>query len=445
MDQLFLIIFTLFGVIYLILGAIASKNISTTTDYFLAGRELGWAPVTFTLIATQLGGGMMLGTAQKAYEFGFYGITYTLGLGLGFLLLSLGIAERLQSLKVATTAELFQTRYGSETLKKVASLLSILTLGGLLLAQVVASKTILTGLGFSHEIAFIIFWAFIIAYTMLGGLKAVVITDIFQVLFIIVIFGGIFIYTIMGNPEYFSWKSIALQQKSFDSYSIDYTQISTTFFMPAFFALIEQDLAQRFFSSRSKWIASSAAISSTIFMLVFALVPIYFGMQTKLLGLPFAPGANPLIPSLQFFTSKLVFILAICGLVAAFTSTADSLLCAMSSNIAQDFSLKFRNYSALTTAKIITLLGGIIILGASYLVNADIINILVRSYELSVSTLFVPLLYSYFYKDLNKNAAAGGMIAGFAAFMVSLIWPFPLSGVASVGISWIGYQIGKKV
>ncbi len=446
MDLLFASIFLIFGIIYLILGAYASKNIKTSTDYFLAGRSLGWVPVTFTLIATQLGGGMMLGTAQKAYEVGYYGILYTLGLSVGFLLLACGIAERLQALNVSTTAQLFETRYGSITLKKFASILSITTMGGLLLAQIVASKTVLTGLGLGNEIAFLLFWAFIIAYTMMGGLKAVVITDVFQVLFIILIFGGIFLYAIIGDPSLFSWPTITNQQANFNGATFSYTALLATFTMPALFALIEQDLAQRFFSSRSKQVAFWSALASSMFMIFFALVPIYFGMQTQLLNLPMAAGANPLIPSLQFLTNRFTFVLAICGLVAAFTSTADSLLCAMSSNIAQDFSIKLgRIKNEVAIGKIITLIAGLVVLIASYHVSDDIINILIKSYELSVSCLFVPLLYSYFYTGLKKNAAYCAIISGLTAFIISLFWPFAFSGLVSVLISWIGYQIGNQI
>ena len=109
---------------------------------------------------------------------------YTFGISIGFLLLGLGFAAKLQSLNVATTAQLFQTKYGSETLKKIASLLSIASMCGILIGQVIGSKTLFTGIGVSHEFLFLMLWAFIIIYTMVGGLAAVVLTDIAQVIYI---------------------------------------------------------------------------------------------------------------------------------------------------------------------------------------------------------------------------------------------------------------------
>jgi len=440
MASLFIIVLLALSALYLLLGLLVSKNITSTTDYFLAGRQLGYLSVTFTLIATQLGGGMMLGTAQKAYYFGYYGIVYTLGMSLGFLLLASGIAARLQSFNVSTTAELFEKCYHSTLLKQVASLLSIMTLSGLLLAQFIASRTLLAGIGLDNELVFLLFWAFIIGYTVLGGLKAVVITDVFQVIFIIIIFGGILLYNIVHYPFLFSWQSLLRQQALFNTATMDRAEVAATFFMPVFFALIEQDLAQRFFASKSKKVAVWSALSAAIFMILFSLVPIYFGMQTKLLNLPIGMEINPLIPSLEYMTSTFIFVLAVCGIISAFTSTADSLLAATSANIAEDLAKQYiPPNKQLTFAQIITCIIGVVILLLSYIVPNDIIGTLIKSYELTVSCLFVPLLYSYYYTGLDKRPAAAAMFTGFIAFILVTFLQIPFGGLLSVVCSLIAF------
>src|SRR5205823_1869419 len=129
-------ILALFMVVYSILGLNAARHVKNVADYFLAGRKLGILPVTFALLATQIGGGMLLGTAQDAYTIGLFGMVYNVGMVIGFLLLGTGIAGRMRALNVATTAELFETRYHSRTLKKCASLLSVLTLCGIFVSQI---------------------------------------------------------------------------------------------------------------------------------------------------------------------------------------------------------------------------------------------------------------------------------------------------------------------
>jgi SSS family solute:Na+ symporter len=447
---LFLSIFSALAIIYFFIGLYASKNIHNNSDYFLASRDLGLWPVTFTLIATQLGGGMLLGTAERAYAIGYWGILYTLGMSVGFLLLGLGFAAKLRSLNVATTAELFETKYHSVTLKKIASLLSITTMCGILVAQVIASKTLLAGLEVHNEYIFLAFWLFVIIYTMMGGLKAVVFTDVAQVWVIILVFTGIFIYSLLSEPSsFFTISSFLDNQNKFllDGSAITTSSLLATIMLPALFSLIEQDLAQRFFAARTQKIAALSAILSSVFLLIFSFIPIYFGMKAQSMGLVVAPGASPLIPVLDALTSQLVLVLAVCAIIAAITSTADSLLCAVSSNVAQDFDLSFTGIkNPLKISQIVTLITGIAALCASYFVSQSIIDVIVSSYEISISCLLVPLLYSYFGDNLKKSAAIGGICAGLLGFVVFRFYPIMIpKEIAAIGLSWIGYQIGNRL
>ena len=444
--MLFVSIFAVLGVVYFIIGTISSKNISNTTDYFLAGRKLGLLPVMFTLVATQLGGGMLLGTSAEAYKFGYWGILYTLSMSLGFILLGLGFASKLQSLKVATTAELFETRYGSKRLKQFASLLSIMTLCGILIAQIVAARTLLGGLGLGNqELILVLFWIGVIVYTMVGGLKAVVATDTFQVGIIIAIFAGIFLYALLSGQSsgIFSCGSMAGIQAQFSSKALSLTSLVGVALMPALFSLIEQDLAQRFFAARTKKIAAAAALGASGILIAFSAIPIFFGMKARLLGL--VTTGSPLMPVISFLTGDAVMVLAACAIIAAITSTADSLLCAISSNISEDFgSLFVTEQNKLKMSKIITLATGTVAIVASYLVPQNVIEVIVGSYELSVCCLLVPLLFSYFNEKPAKSAAIGAILFGLAGFIIFRIYPiaFPRE-IITLGLSLLGYFVGK--
>lgn len=445
---LFLTVFSALTVFYFFIGLHASKNIETNTDFFLASRDLGLFPVMFTLIATQLGGGMLLGTAQEAYNIGIFGVLYTLGMSLGFLALGLGFAAKLRSLNVATTAELFETKYHSNTLKKVASLLSIATMCGILIAQVIASRALLSGLNINNEYIFLAFWAFVIIYTMVGGLKAVVITDVAQVWVIILVFGGIFVYSLLNEPaSFFTLSALNSLQKNFSVGNLTASSLFATIMLPALFSLIEQDLAQRFFAARTQKIATLAAIGASAFLLLFSLIPIYFGMKAQVLGIPLFPGASPLIPVIEFLTNEYVVILALCGIIAAITSTADSLLCAISSNIAQDFNFSFLGIkNQLRVSQLVTLGTGIVAIIASYIMPQNIIALLIASYEISVSCLLVPLLFAYFGNHLKKNAAVGAIVCGLAGFIIFRIYPIVLfKEVASILLSLAGYYLGRSI
>lgn len=439
---LFFAVLAAFSTLCFTIGFLSSRNIHSVTDYFLAGRNLGTFPVMFTLIATQLGGGMLLGTAQEAYISGIYGILYTVGIMGGFLLLAAGVAARLQTFNVGTTAELFETQYNSPGLRKFAALLSIITMSGILIGQVVGAKALLSSLGFFSEPLFILFWCLIVAYTMIGGLHAVVFVDMFQVLFIIILFSGIFIYTVWHNPS--TALALCQSQNQFSSDAITNSLMLRTILFPMLFALIEQDLAQRFFASKSKRVATIAAFGAALFIITFALIPIYFGMQAHLMGLTILPNQSPLIPVLQLLTNDIVLALAACAIIAAITSTADSLLCAISSVFAYNFNPTFLPLSSLNRSKAITLIVGIGALLASYCAPHNIIHILIESYEISVSCLLIPLLFCYFMPTVKRTAAIGGVIGGMIGLILFKMYTPPLSKeILTLLISLAGYGIGN--
>lgn len=442
---LFLSIFSLLGALYFFIGWFASRNVTTDNDYFVAGRKLGMPQITCNLIATQLGGGFILGTAASAYTTGFYGILYTLGMSLGFLLLSFGVAARLQQFNVITTAQLFETQYGSTLLKKIASVLSIMTLFGILVAQVVGFKSLIGGLGYSQTWIVVPLWLSVVAYTMVGGMRAITLNDMVQLFIITVVFGGVAFFALLDEPaSFFSWTSLAEQQKLFSTSNESFFTLLPIILMPALFSLIEQDLAQRFFASRTRTVATYSALMASIFLILFSFIPVYFGMKAKLSDLAIAPGANPLVAFLQANTSELVFALVVCAIVAAIISTADALINGISANITQDFNIaaKFAK-NKLTISKFTSMFVGIAALGTAYIVSPNIIGILISSYELSVSCLLVPLLFCYFKPQVKKSAAVGAVVLGFLGFIGFRILPIPFSReLATLGLSLLGYWLG---
>ncbi|MGE0009689.1 MAG: sodium:solute symporter [Candidatus Babeliales bacterium] len=445
-EILFLALFGILSLIYLCVGLYASRKVTTTSDYFLASRDLGIASVTFTLIATQVGGGMLLGTASKAYTMGIFGIMYTLSMSIGFLILGFGFAGLLRDANIATTAELFATRYHAPRLKYIASLLSIATMAGLLIGQIVASKSLLLGVGIDNQLIFLSFWSFVILYTMIGGLKAVVMTDIAQVLLIILSFGGIWFLTLFTHPlgVFGSIKSIFTSQEQFASTVFTIRDLLPILIMPALFSLIEQDLGQRFFAAKNRRVATLSALLASGFMLLFSLVPIYFGMQAKLLGLSVPYGASPLMVVMSELTNDFLFALAVCGIIAAITSTADSLLCAISSHLMQDFDLPITNKQQLSISRYVTCIAGSLAVLASYFVPSDIVDILIASYEISVCCLFVPFVASFFVKNLTKNAAIFAMFGGALGLLLAYSFHIPMPReLFSLMLSGLGFILGQ--
>jgi solute:Na+ symporter, SSS family len=445
MNYVFISLFIGLGLVYLILGLIFSRGIKNLQDYFLAGRKLGIWGLTSTLVGTQIGGGLVLGTAAESYKYGFYGIFYSLGLCLGFLLLGCGFAYKLRAFEISTVAEIFEVFYGSRFLKKVASAISAISLCGILAAQALALKSLLFGLGVNSDIIVIISWTFLIIYTMVGGLKAVVASDFFQVFVILAVFTGIFLYSFNLNSfNLADFKNIIFDKKLFDPQGFNFNSLFSILVVPILFSLIEQDLAQKFFAARTKMVATISALISFVVVLLFSFIPVYFGSVARFSGIKVDSTSSPLVVFISNNFNSFILALAVCAISAAITSTANSLLTAISSNLSQDFDFNFFK-NKLFQSKVITFFVGVValILG---LTSKNIIDTLIISYDFMLSALFVPLFFAFFKKSFKKEAAFLSITFGSLSFVILKIYPinFP-SEIVTLSFSLIGYVLGSYI
>ena len=402
---------------YLLIGYLTShKNISSV-DYLLAGKSLGIPAVTATLLAAQVGGGMFLGTAQNP----FHGLLYILGVALGLLILGLGLAKRIRTFDVGSVGEIFEKTYQSVGLHHLTGFLSTISLLGILIGQILAAKSVLlTFANIQSELFLLFFWLGIVAYTMIGGLHTVIITDFFRIIFIILIFSGICIYSLITSPiSFFSQPNLSEIATIFSKTDLGWTQALRIILIPAFFCLVEHDIAQKFFSARTQKIASISALAASILLVLFSFVPFYFGIQGKLLfHAHLAQGVSPLLPVLTALTNTFFFTIALCGLLAAITSTSDSLLCALSGLLTKPCSTLFSIQPTVFLSRMIILCAGLTTLAASYLFSEEIIEVLVDSYEISLCAIFVPFIATLFLKDFRPRAAWAGMLTGITLFLL---------------------------
>jgi len=436
----------LLGIVYSYIGYRASRTINSLSDYFLAGRSVGIFGLTIALIATQLGGGAILGTSKESFSVGIYGLSYIVSICIGFLLLACGIAQRLRAFNVTTTAELFEKKYKSVTLKKIASLLSIISLCGLLTAQIVASKNLMLSLNVYSLNIFLIFWIFVIGYTMVGGLRAVVNNDIFQLAFIIVVFVSLFFYDSITSSVGIMQVFTTPQRFFAQTAGFTWQRLLAILIIPACYSLIEQDIAQTIFAARSPRIAVTGSFLAAIGMMLFACIPVYFGMKAKIIGLAVPEGANPLLYLFDQNYSPFIVLLVVYGIFAAIISTADALLCAISSHIVQDFSLEKYTTRVLVWSKIIMGIVGVFALCAASLYT-NIIDVIVGSYDIPVVTLFIPLIISYYTYKVSVWGAYASIICGLASLVIFKYFAFFAFSpeVMALAISCASYYIGALV
>lgn len=413
----------------------------------VANQCLGFLSIVFALIALALGGSMMLITCQEAYSSGLFGLLYMAGISCGFLLLGFGFARKMKAMGVENTVDLFEIKYRSPLIRTCAAILSSITVWGLLIGQIVAAKSLIHSMGYSSDIIFITLIGGVIIYSILGGLSAAGIPYHAQLAYTIAIFGGIFGFCLVKEPPTLLF-DLFLNRTLYTGNTIAFSTIFVSLVMPALYYLTDQEFAQPLVDVAHKKITTAiSAIIACLFMLLFSLVPVYFGIKAKALNLCIPSGDSPLIPVLKSLTHEWVVWLAVLGIVTALIAMIDYYVWSVSSSITNEIYLALnvpRHNKRLD--KMMALIVGLTALAASYCVSSNAVQVLLYSYELYDCCLIVPLLMSYFQSDLKKGSAIGSILFGLGGFIMFQLIDVSFSAqMASLALSFCGFYFGAWV
>ena len=140
-----------------------------------------------TLAATEIGGGSSLGVVQNGMSgFGLSASWYITTMGIAFVILSF-IAPKFRAATVKTVPEYFRRRYGKEC-GLITAIIMLLPLVGLTAGQFIASAVILFHHVkiFDYQVAVVIVAVVVTAYSIMGGLWSVTLTDFVQVFLIVI-------------------------------------------------------------------------------------------------------------------------------------------------------------------------------------------------------------------------------------------------------------------
>ena len=175
-----------------------------SSDYFLAGRDLAWWAIGASIIAANISAEQFIGMSGSGYAIGLAMATYEWIAALGLIIVAKWFLPIFLQKRIFTMPQFLEQRFDSRV-KTVMSifwlavfifinLTSIMYLGALTIEKVM-------GIPLLYGVMFLA--VFSAVYSIYGGLKAVAITDVVQVIFMI---GGGLVTTfiainILGDNE----------------------------------------------------------------------------------------------------------------------------------------------------------------------------------------------------------------------------------------------------
>ena len=200
--DLIIIVVYLIGILLVGILSAGLKKM-TSEGYFLAGRGLGWVMVGAALFASNISTIHLVGLAASGYNEGLVWGNFEWLASITLILLGLVFAPFYFKSKISTLPEFLEKRYGSTA----RSILAFIAIIGALFVHI--GMSLYAGAVVFHAFFGInVFTSILVIsvittiYTVLGGLKAVVVTESIQT--VILIIGAIILtgFAIAALPEH---------------------------------------------------------------------------------------------------------------------------------------------------------------------------------------------------------------------------------------------------
>lgn len=357
MNTLDIIIFITYCIIILFTGLFVSRRKKGETEgaanYFLAGRGLSWWVIGASIIASNISAEQFVGMSGSGYAIGLAMATYEWIAALGLIIVAKFFLPIYLKKKIYTMPQFLEERYDKRVKVVMAvfwllvfvfiNLTSILYLGALTIEKVIGVPLIYGIIGISLYAAL---------YSIYGGLKAVAMTDVVQVVFLI---GGGLITTFLAidmigeGSGFFNGMNILYQSAS-DKFNLILDESSPGYKdLPGISVIIgglwvanlyywgcNQYIIQRALAAKSVGEAQSGMLLAAFIKLFIPLLVVIPGIAAFALDAPLSRSDEAYPWLLRNVLPTGIKGLAFAALVAAIVSSLASMMNSISSIFTMD-------------------------------------------------------------------------------------------------------------
>ncbi|MBY0373190.1 MAG: sodium:solute symporter, partial [Bryobacteraceae bacterium] len=165
-------------------GLYRSRGSRSTSHYLLAGRTMPWYAMALSIMATQASAITFISTTGQGFVDGMRFVQFYFGLPLAMIIISFTAVPIFHRAGVYTAYEYLENRFDAKTRALVSGIFLIqrgLAMGVSLYAPALVLSVIL---GWSDRWTTILMGIFIVAFTVLGGIKAITWTDTQQMMIV---------------------------------------------------------------------------------------------------------------------------------------------------------------------------------------------------------------------------------------------------------------------
>ena len=453
--------------IMILIGYLMKDRNKGADDFLVGGRSFGVPLNSAALTAAWVGGLLIIGVPGVVYTDGIWnsetmwGNIVTIGGNFCLLFAALFYMRRLWQLKLMSLGDFYYLRFG----RNAGILATVILCFSFILwvsVQIVSfAKVGVTLVGMSLNTWIIISMAVICTYTILGGLWAVSVTDIVQVVIVIactLILTPVAIHMVGGWGAFID----AIPAEKLEFFPQDVGSFHAwgawiaAWLIVGLGSIASPDLMQRAFCAKSGRTAKQSAIVAFIlvniitiivFLLSFAAIQMLDAGTIDLAMIDEDP--ELLLPltfqALMPLPLVILFLGAVMAAVMSAAATSNIALAGViSKNLIKDIFLpKMSSYGLMQLTRGIVLAVALL---AAYIGIALPSAFLLTSlgFDLVFSCLFIPLTLGLYWNKANGWGALAGMAAGALVRVVGsgLINGFTLEGIGSPTDTWYYFTLG---
>ncbi|HWW03354.1 MAG TPA: sodium:solute symporter family protein [Candidatus Acidoferrum sp.] len=298
-------------------------------DYLVAGRGLPIWVLIGTIIGTCIGTGVIIGGSGLAYQHGWAGCAYPIGLGLGTLLTGLFFA-RMRRYRFMTLSEEIACYYdGNRGVVEFSNITLFLSQLCWLTVQIMGGAAVLGAvIGLPYKVCVVLAGLAKAVISIPGGLKAVVYTDVLQT-FVLFSGFGFLMWSALADtgglaglrqvvpPDYFSFLGVA---------SLGGWSVLSLILVLTLNPIADPGRRLTIYSARTESGARSSMVASGVTVIAFSVVIGITGMYTYRLN-PHLPVPDQALPWLVMnvlppWLAAFVVVAAVAGMSSAANGNA---------------------------------------------------------------------------------------------------------------------------
>ena len=401
------------------------KKNQNVLDFFFAGRTLPFWALSITFVASWWGAGSALSTADLAYSdglgaFWYYGVPVLLST----LLMIFG-AKAIRRVGYLTQGNMMEARY-SPTVSRILSVMILIFMTFSAASQMVGVGNFFgTYLGLNYELAVLAGTGIVLIYSMFGGFRGVVLTDIIQFVLLLISAIAVFLVAMSHSGGFTEIRAAAALAGKQDYMSLTAGASKYATYVITFDCawMIQANVWQRISAARTTSDARKMAVLS-----FFAYIPLYLiVVLTGMAGITMfdsLPEGGIVTSIVMNHMSPALGALVFVGISAAIMSTMDSLINTGAMTLTIDLAARNADEEKkLRFSRTATLL----VTAAALVISLRIRSILEISWiasDVITTGVFVPMIAGFLWRRGTDKGAIASMAVGLCYCIYNLLISF---------------------